>query len=94
MLEKEMTIFERINPLARLRRRRWEKSGRERRIVKLGRICPACAVPLEVSSEEVGGNVVVTKLSCPKCRRGWGYAELIQGANGGGRKAARSTSGG
>jgi len=81
MPKNETTLLEKINPLARLRRRRCEKSGREFRIVKLGRICPACAVPLEVSSEEVG-NLVMTKLNCPKCRRGWGYAEPIQGANG------------
>jgi hypothetical protein len=81
-MPKKMTVFEKINPLARLRRRREEKSEREFRIVKLGRICPVCAVPLEVSSEEVGGNVVVTTLKCPKCRRGWGYAEPIQGTGG------------
>lgn len=74
--------IERINPLGRLMRRREEKIDREFKIVKLGRICPVCAVPLEVSSEEVGGNVVVTKLNCPKCRRGWGYAEPIQDVGG------------
>jgi hypothetical protein len=81
MPKKETTVFEKINPLARLKRRQCEKSEREWRIAKLGRICPVCAVPLEVSSEEVG-NLVMTKLKCPKCRMGWGYAEPIQGANG------------
>ena len=81
MPKNDMTIFEKINPLARLRRRREEKSEREWRIARLGRICPACAVPLEASSK-VSGDVVVTSLKCPKCRRGWGYAEPIRGADG------------
>ena len=73
--------IKKINPLARLRRRREEKSECEWRIARLGRICPACAVPLEVSFK-VSGNVVVTSLRCPKCRRGWGHAEPIRGAGG------------
>jgi len=81
MSKKEVRILEKINPLARLRRRREEKSEREWRIARLGRICPACAVPLEVSFK-VSGNVVVTSLKCPKCWRGWGHAELIKGAGG------------
>ena len=81
-MEVMRTGIEKINPLARLRRRRCEKSEREFRIVELGRICPVCVVPLEVSSEVLGDNVVMTKLNCPKCRRGWGYAEPVQGANG------------
>jgi hypothetical protein len=42
-------VFERINPLGWLRRRGLRKHEREWRIVKLGQVCPRCAVPLEVS---------------------------------------------
>jgi hypothetical protein len=62
-----MAVLERINPLARLRRRGLGKREREWRIVELGQVCPRCAVPLEVSFE---GNLVW--YSCPRCQRGWG----------------------
>jgi hypothetical protein len=59
--------IEKINPLARLRRRGLRKHEREWRIVELGQVCPRCAMPLEVSFE---GNL--TWYSCPRCQRGWG----------------------
>jgi hypothetical protein len=59
--------IERINPLARLRRRGLRKFEREWRIVELGQVCPRCAVPLEASFE---GNLVWYR--CPRCRKGWG----------------------
>jgi len=79
MPKKEMAILERINPLGWLRRRRCRKVNREFRIVELGRICPVCAVPVKVSSQEVGNNLATTEFKCPKCWRVWGYAEQIQG---------------
>lgn len=60
-------VFEKIGPLARLRRRGLIKHEREWRIVELGQVCPRCAVPLEVSFE---GNLVWYR--CPRCQRGWG----------------------
>jgi hypothetical protein len=71
--------IEKISPLARLRRRGLGKHEREWRIVKLGRICPGCLVPVEVSSQEVGNNLAATEFKCPECWRVWGYAEQIQG---------------
>jgi hypothetical protein len=72
-------IFEKISPLGRLRRRGLRKHEREFRIVELGRICPVCAVPVKVSSQEVGDNLAATEFKCPKCWRVWGYVEQIQG---------------
>jgi hypothetical protein len=71
-------VFEKIGPLARLRRRGLRKHERDWRIVELGRICPVCAVPVKVSSQEVGNNLAATEFKCPKCWRVWGYVEQIQ----------------
>ena len=69
--------IERINPLGWLRRRELRKHEHEWRIVKLGRICPACLVPVEVSFQEIGSNLAA-EFTCPKCWRVWGYVEPIQ----------------
>ena len=70
--------IEKLNPLGWLRRRELRKQEREWMIVKLGRICPACLVPVEVSFQEIGSNLTATEFTCPKCWRVWGYVEPIQ----------------
>jgi len=58
--------IERINPLARLRRRGLGKRERDWKIVELGQVCPRCAMPLEVSFEDN-----LTWYRCPRCQKGW-----------------------